>query len=554
MSERTSASVDVDGDKFAQITLTGTAGRWTIRRLGISITDGSLGPGSAHAVIDLPPGPVALVLENAELGWCYLTPRSPVDASDGVTHLLVDGDSITQTRSETFQRLRGGQRDVNRYHLCPPRGWLNDPNGLVFHRGRHHAFFQFHPQSSGWGPMHWGHAVSDDLTAWAFLPIPLWPSTNGDAATLRGGAYSGSALSTEDAIDIWFTRHVSSAADGVFRETQHRVRLIGGIEAGVERLVIPEAPAGVGPDFRDPKVVMDPATGELIMVLGATEEGAPVVVMYRSQDGGDQWTYCGVIYRPQRPCRTVECPDLFPLDGRWVLVVALLGSEDTHGRQNLSVAVVGTLHGDVFTSVNEQVLDFGTDFYAFQTYQAGQRRLGMAWLGNWASTERGEHETSVGTLSAPRELALRGDQLLMPVAAEMQRLRGSAIQLIPGQPLRDMHRTCEIEIHSPATVDWSVTVAATRAGAVGVSMDGRQLRLMTPDDGAVIYSHPVDGPQRLHILVDRSSIEVIADGGRVTGSRRYYHAVDDTILLTTSSAGVAATVWPLRTILGRQQE
>ena len=549
MAERTSASVDVDGDQFAEITLTGTAVRWSIRRVDVSIIDGSLGPGSAHAIINLTPGPVTLVLENAELGWCYLTPRIPADARDGVTHLVVEGDSITQIRSETFQRLRDGQPDVNRFRLCPPRGWLNDPNGLVFHHGRHHAFFQFHPQSSTWGPMHWGHAVSDDLTTWSFLPIPLWPSTSEDAATQRGGAYSGSALSAEDAIDVWFTRHASGAADGVFRETQHRVRLIHGFEAGAERLVISEAPAGVGPDFRDPKVVVDPATGELIMVLGATDQGSPVVIMYRSHDGGDQWTYCGVIYRPQRPCRTVECPDLFPLDGRWVLVVALLGSEDDDGRHNLSVAVVGNLHEDIFTSVSEQLLDFGTDFYAFQTYQAGHRRLGMAWLGNWASTERGEHETSVGTLSAPRELALRGDQLLMPVAPELRQLRGNPIQLIPGQPLLGMNRTCEIELHSPDTVDWSVTVAATRAGAIRVSMDNRQLRVMTPDDGAVIYSHPVDGPQRVHILVDRSSIEVIADGGRISGSRRYFHAVDDTILLTTRSASVSATVWPWQTIL-----
>ena len=232
------------------------------------------------------------------------------------------------------------------------------------------------------------------------------------------------------------------------------------------------------------------------------------------------------------------------------MVVALLGSEDDHGRQNLSVAVVGDLHGDVFTSVSERPLDFGSDFYAFQTYQAGRRRLGMAWLGNWASTERGQHEVSVGTLSAPRELTLRGDRLLMPVAAEMRRLRGRPIELIAGQPVRGMRRTCEIEICSPDAADWSVTVAGTPAGAIRVSMDGQQLRMTTPADGAAVYSHPVDGPQRVQIFVDRSSVEVVADDGRVSGSRRYYHAVDDTIMLATGSAGVAATIWPWGTASG----
>ena len=548
-SGRMTGSIDVDGDEFTEITLTGTAGRWAVRQVGMTIADGSLGPGSSHAVTVLPPGSVTVVFDDVRLGWCYLTPRRPAALlGSGVTHVLVEDDAVVLVRPEANNRLREGQPDVNRYHLCPPRGWLNDPNGLVFHRGRHHAFFQFHPQGPAWGPMHWGHAVSDDLTTWFFLPIVLWPAADGDAPIDRGGAYSGSALSAADALDIWFTRHVGDAAGGAFRETQHRVRLVDGVRPGPERLVISQAPPRVGPDFRDPKVVTDPATGELIMVLGATEQTTPVVVMYRSRDGGDRWTYCGVIYRPQQPCRTVECPDLFPLDGRWVLVVALLGSEDDHGRKNLSVAVVGDLNGDVFISVSERQLDFGSDFYAFQTYQAGQRRLGMAWLGNWASTERGQHEASVGTLSTPRELTLRGDRLLMPVAAEMRRLRGRPIKLIAEQPVRGMRRTCEIEICSPDVADWSVTVATTPAGAICVSMDGHQLRMTTPDDGAVVYSHtvtcPVDGPHRVQIFVDRSSVEVVADDGSVSGSRRYYHAVDDTIRLATAFAGVSATIWP----------
>ena len=87
-----------------------------------------------------------------------------------------------------------GKEERPLFHLTPPVGWMNDPNGFCRYQGQYHLFFQYHPYSLQWGPMHWGHAVSDDLLRWTYRPCALAPDTETDA----GGCYSGSAVETPD--------------------------------------------------------------------------------------------------------------------------------------------------------------------------------------------------------------------------------------------------------------------------------------------------------------------------------------------------------------------
>src|SRR4028119_62761 len=76
-------------------------------------------------------------------------------------------------------------------HFAPPQGWINDPNGLIYDRGLWHLFYQHEPHKMEHGPMHWGHAVSPDLSHWEHCPVALSPDEH-------GAIWSGSAVVTAD--------------------------------------------------------------------------------------------------------------------------------------------------------------------------------------------------------------------------------------------------------------------------------------------------------------------------------------------------------------------
>ena len=75
------------------------------------------------------------------------------------------------------------------FHVTPTIGWMNDPNGFSFYKGEYHLFYQYHPYSNEWGPMHWGHVKSKDLIRWERLPAALAPDQEYD----QNGCFSVSA-------------------------------------------------------------------------------------------------------------------------------------------------------------------------------------------------------------------------------------------------------------------------------------------------------------------------------------------------------------------------
>ena len=110
------------------------------------------------------------------------------------------------------------------FHVTPPVGWLNDPNGFSVFQGKVHLFYQYHPYSDAWGPMHWGHSVSEDFVEWRELPAALAPDTEYDAA----GCFSGSAIETEEGHALIYTGVMEKeGADGKKQVGQQQCLAIG---------------------------------------------------------------------------------------------------------------------------------------------------------------------------------------------------------------------------------------------------------------------------------------------------------------------------------------
>ena len=96
--------------------------------------------------------------------------------------LIMNGNITAQTVSANRDEMHRPQ-----IHFSPKAHWINDPNGMVYHNGIYHLFFQYYPDSTVWGPMHWGHATSTDLVHWKEQPIALYPDS-------LGYIFSGSAV------------------------------------------------------------------------------------------------------------------------------------------------------------------------------------------------------------------------------------------------------------------------------------------------------------------------------------------------------------------------
>ena len=200
--------------------------------------------------------------------------------------------------SELLQRARdfeaqygphipGSERPA--FHVTPTIGWMNDPNGFSVYKGECHLFYQYHPYSNEWGPMHWGHLKTRDFIRWERLPAALAPDRDYDAA----GCFSGGAVELPDGRQLLLYTGVrrSRSDEGFLQDVQTQCAAIGDgvnyekwennpvLEAGD----LPEGGSTV--DFRDPKVWRDP-DGRFYAVIGnRTADGSGAIVLYQSRDG-----------------------------------------------------------------------------------------------------------------------------------------------------------------------------------------------------------------------------------------------------------------------------
>ena len=169
------------------------------------------------------------------------------------------------------------------FHVAPPVGRLNDPNGLIVDSGTYHAFFQYTPEHPR-KLVYWGHARSTDLVHWTYLPPAILPDSRQD----RNGAYSGTAIGTDDGVELWYTGNYKDADTGE-REATQCVVTTPDLRRFTKVVppVIARQPEGYTAHFRDPQVWRDPddPQGSYRMLLGAQREDLTgTALLYRSSD------------------------------------------------------------------------------------------------------------------------------------------------------------------------------------------------------------------------------------------------------------------------------
>jgi beta-fructofuranosidase len=450
------------------------------------------------------------------------------------------------------------------YHFRPPFGWMNDPNGFGRFGGRPHLFYQHYSHGRRWHTMHWGHAVSSDYLRWRHMPIFLFPSEElTTSPDKRGGAFSGSAIPLPDGpgIRVFFTDQRQD------RIPEQQIQLTATssdlITAGPAETILPTRPSneGLTADFRDPYVFRGP-DGLWKMLLGSQSDEGGVILLYETTDhtaaGG--WTFVGKLLVERRYRTTaIECPCMLPVGGpatdpstRWVLIFGLMNGEDrTTGRKNLTLASVGWFDGRTFAKEFEQELDFGTDNYAFQAFVDGDAIVGMGWLANWVDT--GPEIDFPTAMTLPRNIHLAGSELLTPPIGTIESLRSHILdrtRLAAGVPVTFENGAVEIlfELEVPGS-HFSLELEHPRV-RLGVVLDEEGLRIVHEDSARPTsprYIAKGARPKRLRIFLDYGSIEVFADNGRWTGTKRIdgFEPVRSAVLTAEAGTIGHATVWSL---------
>lgn len=451
-------------------------------------------------------------------------------------------DKIEETKkiaASDYYRLK--------YHIMPPTGLLNDPNGFVQINDEYHLFYQFHPFDTKHGLKYWAHVKSKDLVNWKECPIALAPSEWYETH----GCYSGSGVNDNGILTLIYTGNVKDENGN--RETyQCLVTSEDGInfKKYENNPVIHNQPEGYTRHFRDPKVWKKDQTW--YMVIGAqTINNEGKALLFKSADlknwsligetagsGLNDLGYFGYMW---------ECPDLFNLDGKDILITCPQGLEaegDLYNNIYQSGYFVGALNYETGKLSHGKFteLDRGFEFYAPQTMLDNKgRRILIAWMG---LPEEENHPTKeygwIHAMTIPRELELVADKLYQRPVEELKHLRKNErsyrditidndtveLQNINGDVLELL-----IEFELEDAVEYGVKLRASEDGkeetVLSYNRQSKKFEFNRERSGKSLGGiRRCDFEDRktlkLNIFMDTSSIEVFINEGEEVFSARVY--------------------------------
>lgn len=451
-------------------------------------------------------------------------------------------------------------------HFTPDSMWMNDPNGMVYYNGEYHLFYQYYPNSTVWGPMHWGHAVSNDLVHWDHLPIALYPDSLGyifsGSVVVDINNTSGFGSANQTAMVAIYTYHnVNGERTG--KDNFQTQGIAYSINKGRTWTKYDKNPVLKNPgqrDFRDPKVNWNKEAGKWIMTLACGDH-----VCFFSSPDLKNWSFESEFGKNIGAHGGVwECPDLFQLpveenssEKKWVLLVSINPGGPNGG--SATQYFVGNFDGHRFTNESSKIkwIDYGKDNYAGVTYsnipESDGRRIFIGWMSNWQYAQNVPTTPWRGAMTFPRVLKLTKDadefSLRSLPVDEIQLLREKKTDVpkrlitpekpfnfpIPAKPYPvEILAEFNIPASNPASV-FGMELYNDIGEKVIVGFDRQQNRFyidrtksglndFSNDFAGIHYSGAVNPIQNIdfHLLIDAASVELFALDGKVVITEIYF--------------------------------
>lgn len=460
---------------------------------------------------------------------------------------------ISETLGKAHEYINEKSQEIinknerHKYHLMPEIGWMNDPNGFSVFNDEYHLFYQYHPYSTKWGPMHWGHAKSKDLVIWEYLPAAMAPDQEFD----KDGCFSGTAIQIEDKHVLMYTG-VRNQKPGTNEEvTQIQCLAIGdGVNYTkiknnpiISKNQIPED--SIMCDFRDPKIWSKDGMFYSIMGLRDTD-GSGKLVLYKSENL-THWDYVGVLdYSRNKVGKMWECPDLFELDGEDVLLMSPQefepeGHKHTNGHSTIYFIGNFDYNTAKFEKNSYDEIDYGLDFYAPQTILSPDgRRIMTAWMQCWGRNIPSDKHGWAGAMTLPRELRVVDGKLYQHPIKEIRNYRGESVKYnnvevngsvdFDGICGKTIELQVEVDLKNANTFAMKVMKGDSEETIIKYDRESKFLTFDRTNSGGKIEGPnarkvPVelkDNKLSLNIFMDTYSIEMFIQNGEATMTSTVY--------------------------------
>jgi fructan beta-fructosidase len=408
--------------------------------------------------------------------------------------------SITQGPQPRDSELIGREAGRPRYHFTSRRGWLNDPNGLVYQNGEYHLFYQHNPYGWDWGNMHWGHAVSRDLVHWREIGEAVRPRAYGD------WVFSGSAvIDRENTSGFGVAGRAPLVA--AFTSTGRGECIVFSNDGGRSFTEYDKNPV-VTHRGRDPRLFWHDKTKRWVMAVYDEEQDRRTVVFHSSADL-KSWRY------ESRIEPFFECPDIFelpaagagPASTRWVFYAA-------DGQY-----LLGEFDGRTFTpdGPEKHRLWYG-NFYAAQTFNdtPDGRRIQIGWANGTTFPGQPFNQQMTVPVVLSLRTTSRGPRMFAEPVPELKALRRGAreaadVDVKVERPfVLDLADSADLELDLKIGGDARVVV---EVGGNPLGYDASEQVLTSGTIRAPLTL--ADGALSLRILLDRGSVEVFAEDGAV---------------------------------------